>query len=118
MPEAETLIILQNQGLSKIVLVGDNKQLPSVVLSSASREVGFDVSLFDRLALSQSPNLNMNMLRTQYRMRPELSLFPNRTWYVLGFLTSIQGTKAVLSMSFLSWIGLDRGSRRSLASRP
>ena len=75
--EAETLIFLQSP-ISSLILVGDNKQLPAVVFSSTSTETFYNRSLFERVASFEYP---FNMLKTQYRMHPEICLWPNQTFY-------------------------------------
>jgi senataxin len=66
-------------GAKKCILVGDPKQLPPTVLSSLAKEKLFDQSLFERI-LKQFPK-SANMLTIQYRMHPELSVFPSTFFY-------------------------------------
>ncbi|KAL3694805.1 hypothetical protein R1sor_008456 [Riccia sorocarpa] len=75
----------QMPGLQQAVLVGDEKQLQSTVLSLMASDSGYGRSLFERLQIVQHPH---QLLRTQYRMHPEISSFPNREFYggVLYFL--------------------------------
>ncbi|KAL3687346.1 hypothetical protein R1sor_013655 [Riccia sorocarpa] len=76
--EAETAIVTQLPGLQQAVLVGDEKQLQSTVLSMMARDIGDGRSLFERLQMVKHPH---QLLRTQYRMHPEISSFPNRELY-------------------------------------
>lgn len=62
-------------------MVGDDKQLPAVILSQKSSSVGFSISLFDRLKSFENSCINMKLLDIQYRMRPEISTFPNQMFY-------------------------------------
>ncbi|KAL4232544.1 hypothetical protein ACF0H5_007236 [Mactra antiquata] len=79
--ELETLIPLQ-YGVSKLILVGDPKQLPPTVVSQVATENKFDVSLFERLdsyfkySTSNVPNPVIT-LNVQYRMHPDIAAFPN-----------------------------------------
>lgn len=71
--ELETLIALQLNP-SKVVLVGDDKQLPPTVMSKNHAETRFSRSLFERLLHC---NVDKIMLNEQYRMHPEISQFPS-----------------------------------------
>ncbi|KAK5642264.1 hypothetical protein RI129_008431 [Pyrocoelia pectoralis] len=70
-------------GVNKFVLVGDPKQLPGVVQNRDVKNSGYGESLFSRI-MSNFPNDHSNpvqLLNVQYRMHPEISQFPNRTFY-------------------------------------
>ena len=67
--ELETLIALQLNP-SKVVLVGDEKQLPPTVMSKNHAETRYSRSLFERLLHC---NVDKIMLNEQYRMHPEIS---------------------------------------------
>lgn len=75
--EPSTLIALR-RGCKQCVMVGDQKQLPATVFSEAVRRQGYDRSLFERLISCGHPYV---LLDTQYRMTPDISLFPNRMFY-------------------------------------
>ncbi|KAL7154868.1 hypothetical protein ABFS83_03G032600 [Erythranthe nasuta] len=76
--ECESSIPLQLPGLRHAVLVGDEKQLPAMVISKICEKAGFGRSLFERLVkLGHSKHL----LNIQYRMHPSISLFPNKEFY-------------------------------------
>uniref|UniRef100_A0A8C9GT03 DNA2/NAM7 helicase n=1 Tax=Piliocolobus tephrosceles TaxID=591936 RepID=A0A8C9GT03_9PRIM len=64
--------------VKNIIMVGDLKQLPSTIMSDDCRSYGYDRSLFERLILCNVPSV---MLNIQYRMRPEISHFPNNFFY-------------------------------------
>lgn len=66
-------------GPSRLLIVGDPKQLPSTVLSDRAKQFGLDVSLQERLM--NHCNYDYTMLNVQYRMHPEISTFPSRHFY-------------------------------------
>ncbi|KAL1805547.1 hypothetical protein ACET3Z_028615 [Daucus carota] len=72
--ECESTIPLQLPGLRHAILVGDERQLPAMVQSKIKAEFGR--SLFQRLVL-----LEKNLLNVQYRMHPDISMFPNKFFY-------------------------------------
>ncbi|EGG19861.1 Regulator of nonsense transcripts [Cavenderia fasciculata] len=75
--EPSTLIPLLRNFRSKVILIGDPKQLPPTVFSDISSRFNYDVSLFERL----SNYLPVHMLDTQYRMHPSISKFPSDQFY-------------------------------------
>lgn len=76
--ELSALIPLK-YGCSKCILVGDPKQLPPTVLSREAARFQYEQSLFVRMQ-ANSPN-DVHLLDTQYRMHPEISLFPSNAFY-------------------------------------
>ncbi|KAL8046967.1 hypothetical protein ABFX02_08G208100 [Erythranthe guttata] len=76
--ECESAIPLQLPGLRHAVLVGDEKQLPAMVISKICEKAGFGRSLFERLVMLGH---NKHLLNIQYRMHPSISLFPNNEFY-------------------------------------
>lgn len=66
-----------SRGCEQLVLVGDHKQLPAVVLSSFAAKRGLDVSLFERLMDSATSVL----LSNQRRMHPSIAEFSNSQFY-------------------------------------
>ncbi|CAI9272147.1 unnamed protein product [Lactuca saligna] len=76
--ECESFIPLQLSGLRDVILIGDEMQLPAIVGSPICRETKFGRSLFERLVSLKHPTL---LLDVQYRMHPEISLFPNQEFY-------------------------------------
>lgn len=76
--ELSALIPLK-YGCSKCVLVGDPKQLPPTVLSQSASRFGYDQSLFVRMQKKHAKDVHL--LDMQYRMHPEISLFPSREFY-------------------------------------
>ncbi|KAM6243723.1 putative helicase senataxin isoform 2-T3 [Porphyrio hochstetteri] len=87
--EVETLIPLIHR-CNKLVLVGDPKQLPPTVKSIKAQEYGYDQSLMARLHRHLEEQVYKNVLRSlpvvqltvQYRMHPDICLFPSN--YVYG----------------------------------
>lgn len=70
--EVAALIPLR-AGCQRLVLVGDPLQLPATVFSSHASAAGYERSLFERL---QQAGHRTHLLRTQYRMHPQISAFP------------------------------------------
>jgi len=60
------------------VLVGDPKQLPATVKSLNAKQAKFDRSLFERLMVA---GMRCNLLTVQYRMHPQIRMFPSSIFY-------------------------------------
>ncbi|GAB4850823.1 hypothetical protein Ancab_030122 [Ancistrocladus abbreviatus] len=75
--EPATLVPLMS-GCKQVFLVGDPVQLPATVISSKAEKLGYGMSLFKRFQRAGYPVL---MLKTQYRMHPEIRSFPSREFY-------------------------------------
>ena len=76
--ELSALIPLK-YGCSKCILVGDPKQLPPTVLSREAAKFQYEQSLFARMEKNHPQDVHL--LDTQYRMHPEISLYPSRAFY-------------------------------------
>lgn len=76
--ELSALIPLK-YGCSKCILVGDPKQLPPTVLSRDAARFQYEQSLFVRMQVNHPEDVHL--LDTQYRMHPEISLFPSDAFY-------------------------------------
>lgn len=76
--ELSALIPLK-YGCCKCILVGDPKQLPPTVLSQSAARFGYDQSLFVRM--QQNHPKSVHLLDMQYRMHPQISVFPSREFY-------------------------------------
>nr|CAB3479664.1 unnamed protein product [Digitaria exilis] len=79
--ECESMIPLASRRINHVVLVGDDKQLQSVVKSTIAKEKKFGRSLYERLSELGFPK---HMLKIQYRMHPSISKFPNEEFYAGG----------------------------------
>ncbi|XP_044479104.1 probable helicase MAGATAMA 3 isoform X1 [Mangifera indica] len=75
--EPATLVPLTT-GCKQVFLVGDPVQLPATVISPIAESLGYGTSLFKRLQRAGYP---VKMLKTQYRMHPEIRSFPSREFY-------------------------------------
>ncbi|KAH9752047.1 putative helicase MAGATAMA 3 [Citrus sinensis] len=75
--EPATLVPLAT-GCKQVFLVGDPVQLPATVISPVAEHLGYGTSLFKRLQRAGYP---VKMLKTQYRMHPEVRSFPSREFY-------------------------------------
>ena len=75
--ELSTLIPLQ-MGCSRLILVGDHKQLPATVFSKLAETHLYSRSLFERLHQSGYP---MCLLKRQMRMHPKIAQFPSELFY-------------------------------------
>ncbi|KAL2322364.1 hypothetical protein Fmac_026743 [Flemingia macrophylla] len=76
--DCESIIPILLPGISHAILVGDERQLPSMVRSNVSNEAGFGRSLFQRLSSLGYKKFLLNM---QHRMHPQISSFPNSYFY-------------------------------------
>ncbi|CAL8130512.1 unnamed protein product [Prunus armeniaca] len=78
--EPATLIPLQllKSNGTKCIMVGDPKQLPATVLSNVASKFLYECSMFERLQRAGHPVI---MLTKQYRMHPEICLFPSLHFY-------------------------------------
>lgn len=65
-------------GCERLVLVGDQNQLPPVVLSSKALNQGLGVSLFSRMIAGGIQPL---LLNEQYRMHPKIAEFSSQQFY-------------------------------------
>jgi senataxin len=73
-----SILVPLSYGCRQLFLVGDPIQLPATVLSDAAKARGYDTSLFKRLQAAGHP---VHVLKTQYRMHPEIRAFPSREFY-------------------------------------
>ncbi|XP_046463247.1 uncharacterized protein LOC124209338 isoform X2 [Daphnia pulex] len=69
-------------GITKLILIGDPKQLPATVLSKVAQKKGFAQSLFNRFYSVRDENKDgVIMLTTQYRMVSSICEWPSRYFY-------------------------------------
>ncbi|XP_073680895.1 probable helicase senataxin isoform X1 [Garra rufa] len=82
--ETETLIPMLYR-CPAVILVGDPNQLPPTVVSQKAKEFGYDQSLMARLckSLCQSnpQQYPIFLLSVQYRMHPDICMFPSKYIY-------------------------------------
>ncbi|XP_032489831.1 probable helicase senataxin isoform X1 [Phocoena sinus] len=86
--EVETLTPLIHR-CNKLILVGDPKQLPPTVISVKAQEYGYDQSMMARFYKLLEENVEHNVigrlpvlqLTVQYRMHPDICLFPSNYVY-------------------------------------
>lgn len=76
--ELSALIPLK-YGCAKCILVGDPQQLPPTVFSREAARFKYEQSLFVRMQDNHAGDVHL--LDTQYRMHPDISLFPSQTFY-------------------------------------
>ena len=76
--EVETLIAMSLRP-TKIILVGDPRQLSAIVQSQNAISKKFDRSLMSRLM--DIRDAKYHMLDTQYRMHPKISKWPSKQYY-------------------------------------
>ena len=77
--EPECLVPIILHSATRVILVGDHKQLGPIILSNMAKEADLDKSLFERLM--QRKNIKEVMLNMQYRMHPLIAYFPSKTFY-------------------------------------
>lgn len=75
--EVSTLIPLQ-YGCKRLILIGDQKQLPATIFSKICEDFNYSQSLFERMEKNGHP---IHMLKMQYRMHPRISSFISQSFY-------------------------------------
>ncbi|KAF9970524.1 DEAD-box type RNA helicase [Actinomortierella ambigua] len=76
--EISSLIPLK-YNCKRCILVGDPNQLPPTVISQLATKYDYNQSLFVRIQ-NNSPS-SVYLLSIQYRMHPDISVFPSREFY-------------------------------------
>lgn len=76
--ELSALIPLK-YGAKQCIMVGDPNQLPPTVISQEAAKLKYEQSLFVRMF--QQHKDEVSMLDTQFRMHPDISLFPSKEFY-------------------------------------
>ena len=70
--EPETLVPLVSHKPAQVVLIGDHKQLRPIVSNPIAKELGLEISMFERQANlcknKYGKSFKVIMLREQYRM--------------------------------------------------
>ena len=75
--EVSTLIPLK-YACRRLILVGDPSQLPATVFSEPAQHHNYEQGLFQRLQLGGQ---RVHMLNMQYRMHPDISVWPGKRFY-------------------------------------
>lgn len=78
-PQYETLIPMLQYNPLKTLLIGDPNQLPPVILSDEAKALKADSSLM--ATLIDTHHQPYSILNEQFRMHPEISLFPRQLVY-------------------------------------
>jgi regulator of nonsense transcripts 1 len=65
-------------GCERLILIGDQNQLPPVITSPRALDAGLGVSLFARLCVG---GIRPRLLNQQYRMHPEIAMFSSKQFY-------------------------------------
>ena len=82
--EGEMLCALMRHP-KRILIIGDPAQLPATMISTEARRLGHARSLMERLmrcaASEENSRKTLSMLKTQYRMHPEIVAFPSHQFY-------------------------------------
>ncbi|KAI7818557.1 AAA domain-containing protein [Gamsiella multidivaricata] len=76
--EISSLIPLK-YGCKRCILVGDPNQLPPTVISQLAAQYAYNQSLFVRI--QRLAPTSVHLLSIQYRMHPDISIFPSREFY-------------------------------------
>jgi len=84
-------------GAERLVLLGDQQQLPPTIISQRAGDLGLRLSLFERLI---NRGIVPSLLATQYRMVPILCEFPSKQFYD-GRVQSIK--REVLRIKRIPW---------------
>lgn len=88
--EPELLMPLIYPSISKVILIGDPKQLPATVISQKASKFHYERSLFERFFNYFQKNDNpIIQLKTQYRMHKEICSFPSKYFYNSELKTEI-----------------------------
>jgi superfamily I DNA and/or RNA helicase len=120
--------------VQRVFLIGDEKQLPAIMLSNDLNHRRFGRSLFERFARGNWPTQMLLVLyepisetivhlseiqllfsmQEQYRMHPEIALFPNLAFYQSKLLDSAY----VMARDEPSWMKPPSSSSSSTSSPP
>ncbi|XP_059849764.1 probable helicase senataxin isoform X1 [Hypanus sabinus] len=114
--ETEILIPLM-YGCPKLILVGDPEQLPPTIISMKAKELGYGRSMMCRIQRCLQGEVNQSnfgrgsalLLLTQYRMHPDICLFPSKYIYSNKLKTdaNVEVERCRLSWPFQSYMLFD-----------
>lgn len=88
-----------NKNIKQLVIIGDHKQLRPTIQSTLAAQLGYGISLFEKLVNKEIP---VQFLDTQYRMHPGISEFPSFHFYNNQIKTGISKEKRPIIPGF-SW---------------
>ena len=80
----------------RLVLAGDHCQLAPTILSNAAKQLGFDVSMMERL-VARWGNVLSRQLTTQYRMHEQIMRFSSDEFYDSSLIAADSVRKHVLA---------------------
>ena len=100
--EINSLIPL-SYGAERLILIGDQNQLPPVVASPIALEFGLGVSLFSRLVAG---GLKPKLLNEQYRMHPRIAEFPSKLFYHNKLISKVTAEERPLPLG-IEWSNKD-----------
>ena len=100
--EINSLIPL-SYGAERLILIGDQNQLPPVVASPIALEFGLGVSLFSRLVAG---GLKPKLLNEQYRMHPRIAEFPSKLFYHNKLVSKVTAEERPLPLG-IEWSNRD-----------
>ncbi|XP_023601450.1 probable helicase senataxin isoform X3 [Myotis lucifugus] len=116
--EVETLTPLIHR-CNKLVLVGDPKQLPPTVISLTAQDYGYEQSMMARFCKLLEENVEHHVsgrlpvlqLTVQYRMHPDICLFPSNYIYNKSLKThkGTESTRCSSSWPFQPYLVFDVG---------
>ena len=69
--------------MKKMILIGDQNQLPATVLDKGNNQVEYARSWLERISIKSEATAAkmLPMLDVQYRMHPHICAFPSREFY-------------------------------------
>ena len=100
--EINSLIPL-SYGAERLILIGDQNQLPPIVASPIALEFGLGVSLFSRLVAG---GLKPKLLNEQYRMHPRIAEFPSKLFYHNKLVSKVTAEERPLPLG-IEWSNRD-----------
>ena len=89
----------------RLVMIGDQKQLPPMIASLEAKRNGLDRTLFDRLidTDTDTPLFCSNLLSVQYRMHPDIAAWPNAVIYG-NQITNSQSTHSLKAFDISGFV--------------
>ena len=83
-----------------VMFVGDHQQLGPIIKAKASMKSKYDIVLLERLVLN---HMRPKLLRTQYRMHPEISKFPSQLFYGNLLINGVKKEDRILPFGRFKW---------------